>query len=116
MNVPLFALLALTLAGAAQASQCGEKVARLQARYDAAPPVAGAQPAPGAAGAETTAGNCTASPSPASGADANAAADSPASLRDAKFKVEIEEARAADADDAATCDSAAARAESALSP
>ena len=117
MNVPILALLALTLAGAAQAGPCGDKIARLQARYDSAPPVAEAQTAPVATASETTGAKLHHQPAPASGADANAAADSPASVRSAKFKVAIEEAIAADhAGHADICETAAARAESALSP
>ena len=117
MNVPILALTALTLAGAAQASPCGDKIASLQSRYDAASPPGEAAAATVAAGAETTAAKLHHQPAPASDADANAAADSPASRRSAKFKVAIEEARAADhAGDVATCEVSVARAETALSP
>ena len=108
MNVPILALSALALAGAAQASPCGDKIAKLESRYEAAAPVA--------SGTETTAAKLHHQPTPASIGDASADADSPASVRDARFKVAIEEARAADhAGDASICEGAVARAEAALS-
>jgi len=118
MKTILLALAAISLAAPAAAGPCAEKIARLQSRYDAAPLAKGAEPLGGLAPAAETAGaKLHHQPAPASAADADDPAMSAQSIRDARFKVAIDEARAAeDSGDEPTCEAAAARAERALSP
>ncbi len=107
---------ALVLANAAAASPCGERVNALESRFNAAPPVAGAQPAgTDATAVETTGAKLHHQPGAASAADADASADSASSRRSAHFKVLIEQARAADdSGDAKECEASATEAEKAL--
>ena len=117
MKVLMFVVAALPFAETATASPCGEKIAALQRRYDAAPLASGAQPvdAP-ATGAETTGAKLHHQPAPASAADAKDPALSDLSVRDAQFKDAMEQAKAADdSGDVATCQASARTAERLLS-
>jgi hypothetical protein len=118
MKAALIVLFALVLGGAAAASPCGDRIAQLQSRYDAHPIIAGSGPvgaAPSAAESETA--TLHHQPAPATDADATAPAMSPASIRDARFRNEMEMARAAEhSGDAAGCEAATTQAERALNP
>jgi hypothetical protein len=116
MKTLLLALAAIFLAAPAAAGPCADKIAGLQARYDAAPLAQGAAPVDNsAAGAETADAKLHHQPAPANAADADDPAMSAQSVRDAKFKVAMEEATAAEhSGDEGTCETAAARAEQAL--
>jgi hypothetical protein len=114
MKAVLLALAALPLAGGAFASPCGDKIASLQKRYDAAPIVAGAAPVSGPAGgaAETASAKLHHQPAAASPADAKDPAMSQASVRNAQFRDYMTEAKAADdSGDASTCESSVAKAQ-----
>ena len=118
-TLTILAFAAALASGSALASPCSDKIADLQKRSDAAPIVQGAAPAPaptGATGAaETVSAKLHHQPAPASPADAADPALSPASIRDARFKNEIERAQAAlHSGDEANCEAAAARAGQAL--
>jgi hypothetical protein len=116
MKTILLALAAVALAGPAAAGPCAVRIAQLQARYNAAPLLKGAEPFDkGVTGTETAAALLHHQPTPASTADADADALSPASVRNARFKIEIEQAIAAEhAGDEATCEASATQAERAL--
>ncbi len=116
MKAMIVALTAISVAAPAAAGPCAEKIAALQSRYDAAPLAQGEAPVDnGAGGAETATAKLHHQPAPANAADADDPAMSAQSIRDARFKVAMEEATAAeDSGDEATCEAAAARAERAL--
>jgi len=112
MKALILVVAALSFAGTAAASPCGEKIAALQKRYDAAPLVAGSPPV-GAApdAAESTGAKLHHQPAAASPADANDSPLSDASVKDAQFRDAMEQARAADdSGDAATCQASVATA------
>jgi hypothetical protein len=120
MKTVLLTCAALALATPAFAGPCAEKITHLQSRYDSAPIAQGEAPVAEATGATSAAGESIGAklhhqPAPASAADANDPAMSERSTRDARFKVAMEEATAAeDSGDEPTCESAAARAAQAL--
>jgi hypothetical protein len=103
----------------ALASPCSIKIAQLQARYDASPIAAGAAPVAAATNAvgatETVDAKLHHQPSAGSAADADDPAMSEASVRDADFKVQMEQAKAAlNSGDEPNCEASAAKAERAL--
>lgn len=117
MKALILALGAFAFSQAAAASPCGERIAALETRFNAAPPAAGAQPigTGGAAAVETTGAKLHHQPGAASAPDADLSPDSEASRRSAHFKVLIEQARAADnSGDARECEASANEAAKAL--
>ncbi len=103
---------ALCLAGAAQASPCGNQIAALEAQHKSGP-------APGGGSAsESVDAMLHHQPTASAVGGAGAAADSADSKRadrDAHFEVEIEQAKAAeDSGDVAGCEAAIAEARKAL--
>ena len=119
MKTLLLTCAALAVATPAFAGPCAEKISQLQSRYDSAPLAQGEAPVAAATSAagteETTGAKLHHQPAPASAADSKDAPMSEASTRDARFKVAMEEATAAEhSGDEPTCESAAARAARAL--
>ena len=117
MKALILVVAALSFAETALASPCGEKIAALQKRYDAAPLASGSPPVAAAPdAAESTGAKLHHQPTPASPADANESPLSDASVRDAQFRDAMEQARAADdSGDAATCEQSVATAQRLLS-
>jgi hypothetical protein len=106
----LAALAALALAAPAAASPCGERIAALEKRAGAAasPDLQGTAP-------ETTGALLHHQPTVGAVAGAERSADSPESVRTAKFQVDIEQARAADdSGDAKECEASANEAQKQL--
>ena len=125
MKTIFIALGAIAVAGAAQASPCGDRVAALEQRYNqtheggvsGAGPSLGQSSALAGTGAESTGAKLHHQPTEGSVENAAKRADSPSVERDAKFQVAIEEARAAaDSGDTASCERSAAAAERLMTP
>jgi hypothetical protein len=107
----------LAIAGAAEASPCSEKVAALQARFEAEHPSGAATPGTDADAPESVAAKLHHQPTEESVAGAESKADSAAEERSAHFQIEIEQAQAAaDSGDEAECERSAAEARRALEP
>jgi len=107
----------LAIAGVAEASPCSERVAALQARFQAEHPSGAASPGTEADAAETTAAKLHHQPTEESVANAESKADAAADARSAHFQIEIEQAQAAaDSGDEAECEKSVAEAQRALAP
>jgi hypothetical protein len=117
MKSVILATCILAIAGVAEASPCSEKVAALQARFQAEHPSGAAAPGTEADAPESTAAKLHRQPTEASVANAESKADSSAEQRSAHFQIEIEQAQAAaDSGDEAECEKSAAEAQRALAP
>jgi hypothetical protein len=117
MKILAMALGAMAFAQAAAASPCGDRIAKLQAQYDAAKPAAAADVPVGAAGvaAETTQARLHHQPSAATPGDALNSPNSEAALRNARFRNDMFNAQAAeDSGDVAGCEAALAAAQKEL--
>jgi len=107
----------LAVAGVAVASPCSERVAALQARFEAEHPSGAASPGTEADAPESVAAKLHHQPTEESVAGADSKADSAAEARSAHFQIEIEQAQAAaDSGDEAECEKSAAEAQRALMP
>jgi hypothetical protein len=107
----------LAIAGVAEASPCSQKVAALQARFEAEHPSGAASPGTEADAPESIAAKLHHQPTEESVAGAESKADSAAEERSAHFQIEIEQAQAAaDSGDEAECERSAAEAQRALMP
>jgi hypothetical protein len=108
---------ALAFAQGAAASPCADRIAKLQARFDAAAPAQGAKPLDAPSAPTTADAKLHRQPSAASVGDANASADSPTTLKHARFQNDIFRAQAAEnAGDISECMAAASDAEKDLAP
>ena len=111
MKSLLIAVGALVFAQSAAASPCGDRIARLQAQAGGASAVTDPASTSGA-GAETADAKLHHPPAAATAGDAGSAADSEATLRNARFQNDLFQAQAAnDSGDAAACEAAVTAAE-----
>ena len=110
------ALVAGLVASPAAASPCGQRIAALETRYEAANAnAAAAKPDLQGTAPESTGARLHHQPTAASVAGAQTSVDSPEVVRRAKFEVMIEQARANDhSGDAKECEASANEAEKSL--
>jgi hypothetical protein len=114
MKCLLIGLGALVIAHAAAASPCGDRIAKLQARSDAAATSPSDTTSTAGSAAETADAKLHHQPTVAAGS-VNASADSEAALRNARFQNDLFNAQAAEhSGDMAACESAANAAEKEL--
>ena len=116
MKLVLIAIVALALASSASASPCADKIAKLQARFDASAPAA-ANPIGGATAPESDAAKLHHQPTAATAGDASGSPDSETTLKRARFQNDLFNAQAAEhSGDVKGCEAAVAAAEKDLAP